>query len=676
MLATLASSAIVLAQDEVFFTQTNNQILRADFDNGLAVPVINHKGSNFNGLAVREDGLLVVANSTKGGNVMACDPSAGSCQEIIDLDKAAGVALSNLGDLFAVNSRNNKGHKIVAVERAFGCGVADCLPGGYDPDGVTIRNIDVVDGWPIKQLVDVKVARFSQGNVVLGAVLVLAQQPPLIFSLPQDLTGDPTIVVDPSELAGLTPNGFDFSAEGKILVTTKQGVIAQFDVNGNRIADYAALPGQGVNVAGGLEINSAPAARVYATAHKQVLRFDENGNLSGVVTGVKPYGVATPSTGAFAWTPAGSQAQVSTSSLLTTWQQINVGGYTSAFCTDFVDPREDPFVDSDLVVCVKPDGELQVDLEDFPCVPGTKRIIPSYMRGWRRVAPGDDIDDPEFPRREEPPAPPGPTGPFTLRLCQVDFSESGGFSGLIIDESVEETWLGYDPGHPGMESDSLLLRRSIEDDPPVCLGGPRSFYASSDGDPELLEHPFFTDASISCGLNLTGSWQRSFLLPTVRDLREIDTDGTVADAVAFDGESEDTLPGFCDPAAGALDCKLAVLLTLANVDLEDTETPFECGDGGLCCVSDVELRDELATHLVDARQAVDRARDFDPPCAEDYESARSALSDFIGAIEGAPEAFDECESQLEAQFRARALSANFLLTTLLDEAVLTEECLD
>ena len=85
-----------------------------------------------------------------------------------------------------------------------------------------------------------------------------------------------------------------------------------------------------------------------------------------------------------------------------------------------------------------------------------------------------------------------------------------------------------------------------------------------------------------------------------------------------------------------LHCKLAVLLTLANVDLEGDHpiSSNNCREGdGPCCVSDDDLRVQLATHLVEARLAVDEARRFSPglPCTEDYVAASAELTSFVTA---------------------------------------------
>jgi hypothetical protein len=483
----------------------------------------------------------------------------------------------------------------------------------------------------------------------------------MIFALPPDLTGSPIVVVPNDKFAGLTPNGFALGPAGTFLVTTKEKVIAEFDTFGNRLLpNFALLPGSGINVTAGLEL-PGPAARAYVTVQNgsSVLRINESGVVTGQITiGLAPpYGIASSTTNSYAPTSADFNVGVSTSSLNTTWEQVNIAGFSSALCTDLLDPRPESS-SAELVVCVKPNGEVQVDDEDFACTPGTKRIIPSFMRGWRRVGPGDDTEDPAFPSRVEPPVFPGPSGPFTIRLCQVDYSVPGGFEGLIVDESIEETWLGYDPGHPGGSLDH------------VCVGGPRSFYATSDGEPQQITHPFFEDVAISCGINLSGSWGRSFLLPTVRDLREIDTDDFVADA---DDVAGSPVPGFCDPGAGSLDCKLAALLTLANVDLAGdhpiSRNQCRAGDGP-CCVSDADLRVQLATHLVEARLAVDEARRFSPglPCIQDYEAAQAELESFVATIEAAGTAsFTGCETQFAAQLRARAMSANFLDITLQEE---------
>ena len=664
MVMMLCSGLALAQQNEVFFTGPSNTIQRANFATSTATPVYVVKGSSFKGLDVREDGVIVVANATKNSTVMGC---ATTCQNIIALDKVAAVALSNRGDLFAVNSSTSGNNLILALERRFGS-CSTCLPFGY-VQTVPLKRITTAGGLAIQQLVDVTLARSSSEFFQNGWVLVLSQRPAMIFALPPDLSGNPIVVVPNSKFAGLTPNGLEIGPAGTFLVTTKEKVIAQFDYFGNRIANFnvAALPGSGINVTAGLEL-PGPAARAYVSIHdgSRILRLNENGVVTGQITiGIAPpYGIACSTTNSYAPTAEDFNVGVSTSSINTTWEQVNVAGFSSALCTDLLDPRLESS-SAELVVCVKPNGDVQVDDEDFACTPGTKRVIPSFMRGWRRVGPGDDTEDPAFPSRVEPPVFPGPSGPFTIRLCQVDYSAPGGFEGLIVDESIEETWLGYDPGHPGGSLDH------------VCVGGPRSFYATSDGEPQLITHPFFEDVAISCGINLSGSWGRSFLLPTVRDLREIDTDDFVIDADDVNGSP---VPGFCDPAAGSLDCKLAALLTLANVDLEGdhpiSSNNCRAGDGP-CCVSDAALRVQLATHLVEARLAVDQARRFSPglPCTEDYEAASAELEQgFIAAIEAAGTApFAGCETQFPAQLRARAMSANFLLTTLLDETE-TEVC--
>jgi hypothetical protein len=644
----MVCSGLALAQpNEVFFTGPSTTIQRADFATSTATPKYVVKGSSFKGLAVREDGVLVVANATQKATIMACGLVANTCQNIIALDRAAAVALSNRGDLFAVNSSTSGNNLILALERRFGS-CSTCLPGGY-VQTVPVKQITTVGGLAIQQLADVKLARSSSELFEDGWVLVLSLRPAMIFALPPDLTGNPIVVVPNNKFAGLTPNGFALGAAGTILVTTKEKVIAQFDTLGNRLANYAPLPGQGINLAAGLDVvASTPAARLYATVQNgsTVLRLNENGVVTGQITiGINPpYGIASSTTNSFAFTPEDLNVGVSTSSINTTWEQVNIAGFSSALCTDFVDPRESS--SAELVVCVKPNGDVL--LNDLACTPGTKRIIPSFMRGWPRLGPGQEVGD-------------VPTGPSTIRLCQVDYSAPGGFEGLIVDESIEETWLGYDPGHPGGSEDH------------VCVGGPRSFYATSDGEPQLLELDYFIDVAISCGINLSGSWGRSFLLPTVRDLREIDTDDFVVDADDVNGSP---VPGFCDPAAGSLDCKLAALLTIANVDLEGdhpiSSNQCRAGDGP-CCVSDSDLRVELATHLVEARLAVDEARRFSPglPCIEDYQAAFDALDSFVEAIEAADAAaFDGCPVQFAAQSRGRAMSANFLLDTLLHETEL------
>jgi hypothetical protein len=94
-------------------------------------------------------------------------------------------------------------------------------------------------------------------------------------------------------------------------------------------------------------------------------------------------------------------------------------------------------------------------------------------------------------------------------------------------------------------------------------------------------------------------------------------------------------------------------------------------------VADNDLRVQLGTRLLEARLAVDQARRFSPSqpaCTEDYQAASTALESFIATIQGAgAAAFSGCEPQLDAQFRARAMSADFLLTTLLTETE-TEVC--
>ena len=163
----------------------------------------------------------------------------------------------------------------------------------------------------------------------------------------------------------MTPNGFELGAAGTILVTTKEKVIAQFDTLGNRLANNAsALPGSGVSLCAwdwaGV-VDSAHKARLYATIHdgSKVLRFNENGVVTGQINlGINPpYGITAASFNSFAPMSADSEASVSMLEPQHHVEQVNIAGFASALCTDFVDPRESPFVvDSNLVVCVKPDG--------------------------------------------------------------------------------------------------------------------------------------------------------------------------------------------------------------------------------------------------------------------------------------------------------------------------------
>ena len=48
-----------------------------------------------------------------------------------------------------------------------------------------------------------------------------------------------------------------------------------------------------------------------------------------------PYGIASSTTNSYAPTAEDFNVGVSTSSINTTWEQVNIAGFSSALCTDF-----------------------------------------------------------------------------------------------------------------------------------------------------------------------------------------------------------------------------------------------------------------------------------------------------------------------------------------------------
>jgi hypothetical protein len=143
VLGSILAPALARAQDSsfetVYFAQPNNRILKVvEFQlpngPGSAEPVLFERGSRFQGLTVRQDNLIFVANTTQQGSILVCDPESGECQRVVGFEKPEGLDIStSTGALVAVGD-----HEEVLELDPTGCSQTfdspGCRPGGYRLD--------------------------------------------------------------------------------------------------------------------------------------------------------------------------------------------------------------------------------------------------------------------------------------------------------------------------------------------------------------------------------------------------------------------------------------------------------------------------------------------------------------------------------------------------------------
>lgn len=691
LLAAALSLVPSAAAQTVFFTGPDNQINQGTFvadGPGFAFPVVELNGSNFKGLAAREDGLLLVANSTQSGAVLACDPASGECAQIVPFPQAGALALAaDTTTLFAVNAAPGGTDQLIALIALGGCpsGIdpgegLGCLPGGYDASGPLLidDDIDQVDGTPIHLLADVRSVPFSEFPFARGDVAVLSQDPPMLFVYRdwQDCTGSckpEAVVLPPSAFDGREPRGFVFDIDNSVLVTTKDGDVLRFSPPGYDPGSapevVATLPGTGAKIAVGIVDGQAKAfvaVRNGGLIQSYAFRPDGDGNglRDGLHDGLRledeisigvntPDGVATPSSVAFAALQGGTSfVTVNTSGLETTWEAIVSDGISLVLCQNFADPREATATPGNRLFLCHPEpvnegdpektcpdlADLEPERAELPPKGDNDRVlnlglpvvIPSYMRAYRTLdlshIPPDAPGTPGFPDFElDNEVHVGPSGLHTLRICIATTTAS--FTGLVTDIAQEEAYLGYDPAH---RFDLISGAEALD-----CRFGSRFLYATDPfNDQEIPEGRFAIDTSFSCGFNSQGFFQRSILIPNAFDTRDLE------------GQQRDVASaGGCSFEDGTLPCKLANLNT---VFLSDS----------VCMTRQTRKRAQRA--LDKAIGAFERGHD---------DRAQTALCGFQAIVDEDDSFICDPANRFQDHLRARVHSANHTLGLLRDPTV-------
>ena len=470
--------------ETVYFAQPNNKILKVvEFQlphgPGAAETVVFEKGTNFQGLVVRQDNLIFVASRTKKGSILVCDPESGECKQVVPFKDPEGLDISTMtGALIAASG----GDDLLQLDPT-GCSQTfdspNCRPGGYDFDFVR-KELNCTDA-----IADVKFARISKGPFSQGDIAVLSQKPARLFKMTH-INATPTPVLSQIKFNGKsqTPTGLAFNAAGDALITTKQGLLLRYP-NGNGAPQlFAQLGGPGAKVTVGVQGQDLEE-RIFATVQSgKVLCFESDGASCGKVAGVvAPDGIGI-ATGAFQATQTGSNvSQILNLGLRTEWEEIVQDGASVALCKQVFEKRAigsddslylcDPDKTYDGFVCAAA-GSPFVDL-------GLPNVIPPHVRAYRT---GTD--------------PFNPTGPETFQVCVMN--TSAGFRGIIRDHvgiplGLEEhttTWIGYDFHE-------------------LCPE-PGVFYSPGIGDAEPVEGYDFTDVTLACNHPLGGSWSRSTYL--------------------------------------------------------------------------------------------------------------------------------------------------------------------
>jgi hypothetical protein len=488
----------------VYVTSPSNQILRVDFEGGTTSVVVQDKGRNFQGLTVRRDGpdefRLIVASSTQGGDLRIYDPDSGEGNRIASFRGAHGVAVSQFGQLFAVNEKCERG-QVAWVPRIKGCDLspsnAGCHPGGYGD--LQFIDEDVrLGGKRIDDLRDVRVATTGGGGLVEpGELLVLVESPPMVLAYtPEEGVWDscqgncePRVVVPSSALRGYQPSGLEV-ASGSILVTTAQGVILKATPGASGGADvepFLFLPGKGAKLSLGVEDGEEI---VYATVPNkagEVDRFsvDTGALLGSVKKGIKvPEGVGNEAS-AVVLTQAGSNVKVALPTMNAVFDKVDESGETDALCDLY--PVPDGW-----------DFDTQHTLRElgFSFPDGHDVVIPPRIRPFR-------IGNPT-------------TGPFAYYICHV--ANTALFSDTYELTEFESQIVGY-----MTECETFNEEPSIESRmfyaPDLAAGEPNIAEAADLGNLSTLTQ--FTDVSTDCGCNVGRGWKFSYVMPASQDLRSV-----------------------------------------------------------------------------------------------------------------------------------------------------------
>jgi hypothetical protein len=353
VLALLAATATLSAHSggsgpAVYVTSPNNEIIRiVDLLAGKAEVAIRDKGTKFQGLVVYRSGsdqdpvvTLIAANKTQGGDIRAYDAEMRRGGPIAKFKDAHGVAVSQEGDVFAVNRHRDRNDQLVFVPRRGGCNLVplplDCRGNGAYGVPLFIDSDVMVNDRRTEELGDVKVAKTSGGRLVqAGQVVVLVKDPPMLVSYSppghdwEDCGGncEPSSDLLQGRLNGYTPVGLEI-ASGGVLIATEQKVIleASVDVNGDLVVEeFADLAGKGAKLSVGARDSQEVVYATVPNVGGKLQAFDIHGDEIKSLKVKVPEGVGNE-TSATVFTPTGPGVKVSLPSFTATFDLIRDGG--------------------------------------------------------------------------------------------------------------------------------------------------------------------------------------------------------------------------------------------------------------------------------------------------------------------------------------------------------------
>ena len=315
----------------------------------------------------------------------------------------------------------------------------------------------------------------------------MVQNPPQLLRYQNPLTCNscsPETVIDSAKFAvfgALTPTGVALT-EDSILVSTDEGIIGEFGLNGEFLEDFASVSQRAVKIATGV-LNGETTAFVNVHPGTHVAFKVATGVPSNTVDLTNPSSGVTVSGGP-AFTPAGNNVAVSLPGVKALFETVSNGGFTSNDCTDFVDLRGPN--DNGIVLCTNtttgcPGLQFGDIVEDL----GFPRRIPSNIRPFINSA----------------------TGQPTFVFCKV--------SGNITTAGVIE-WTNQASVDAGFE-DTNGGALTCADKPKILWAAD---FVSDDDDLLLVEGDDFVDMTIGCvNPRSGGSTRRSGLLPLAFDTR-------------------------------------------------------------------------------------------------------------------------------------------------------------
>lgn len=485
---------------------SNGRILKIDFEEGTAT-VVNTDATlrkGLEGLAVRDDGAgqvnLLVCDRLDGKVVFYANAAGTGATITAQIPMPDGISLDRDGNAFLISSGAGGGaaqhaRQVWAIPRG------QTAPGGYGP----AQLIDAAN--PSDLLADARIVTFPAGSLKKGDLLVLARKPAQVWLYPGAVPcADPAACTANERQAfvpadafppGTDANGMVQGPDGNLLIVTGGGDVLRYNVSTQAFEISPLISGLGngpFKIAVGFQNVPGPSGlvartRAFVTQRNitgRVLSFDFDGATAvqshEVSAGLQaPVGVGI-GTGKAVPTPAapeGTKTVVTLDHIDSTFDHVNVSGFTDSTCIALRDPRETDQGFQERPLNLK---ELDSRLPD--------RIIPSYVRTFLVGAPA--AGDPIF------------------FVCLAD--TSAGFVRTIDSHEDEATQLHYQPD-------------CLDPDPSLQ---PRFFWVPADGEPPIVEKDGTTmtliDVSSACrntGSNRAVTPDYSILLPIVRDTRPV-----------------------------------------------------------------------------------------------------------------------------------------------------------